>query len=621
MRHSHPRNRVSRSLLAALTSLGLVAAACSNKKDDGDISSDTTVTDGSGSPTTEGGDTTVEQTTIPPTNPPITDPTVEVTMGGKLVVAGEAEVANPWTPGAMQCDSFCQMRARTFYDPIITIDNDLNYRPYLAESIDVNAEATEFTIKIREGIKFHDGTDLDADAVMFNLNTAGKGLLIQAALKDLARDPACVAAAGGVLLTIGTTCDIVMEKVDDYTFKMFTGKNGDGTAPIAWPLFPFYLGGQWGLMASPTWLAEVAADPAKATSPVGTGPFLFKEYAPGEGGKLVVTRNPNYWLQDTDGNTYPYLDEVEFKVISDSQVRATALEAGDVDLIATSDASVISDFEDNADFPTILQQEYSETNYILLHLSKPGPLQSKEVRCALEQAIDKVDLIDAISNGYLDPANGMFSPGQEGSLADNGGVQYDPEAAAAAIEAYEAANGPVEIIYSTTTAATPLATAEYLKDTWAEIGVDTTIVQIEQSKLINNALYGDEAFDAFGWRNHAGLYLDSQFFWWHSSAALPDGALALNFGRLNDPEVDRLLEESRSELDPAARIAIAEELNRYMASQCFTIPTAYTKWGIIHQPAVQGIGTTSQPGGDGLLRDGAGFPGQVWLTSVFLSEG
>jgi len=294
-------------------------------------------------------------------------------------------------------------------------------------------------------------------------------------------------------------------------------------------------------------------------------------------------------------------------------------------MIATSDAAVVSeydpDFGSESTFNLTLQAQYSETNYVLFHLSKPGPLQSKDVRCALLQAIDKQDLIDTVANGYSTPANGPFSPGQEGNLADNGALPYDPEAAAAAIADYEAANGPVTINYSTTTAATSLATAEYLQATWGEIGVDVTIDQIEQSKLINNALFGDPAFDAFGWRNHAGLFLDSQYFWWHGSAALPDGSLALNFGRLNDPEINRLLDLSRSETDPDARRGYAEDVNRRFASECYVIPTSYTNWGVISSPAIIGIGTLPQPDGNGgFVRDGAGFSGQVWLTSVFKAE-
>lgn len=597
-----------RLIAAVVVSLGLVVAACS-KKDA--ATEDTTET-------TAGGEGT--QPTV--TDAPITTPEIEPVIGGRIVVAGEAEVSNPWTPAAIQCDSFCQMRARTFYDPLVSIDTDLNWRPFLAESIEPNADNTVFTIKVREGIKFHDGSDVNADAVMFNLNATGSGLLVSAGVKDIARDPACWKADGGLA---NLTCKLLMEKVDDYTFTIAMGKDGNAAAPLSWPLFPYYLGGQFGLIASQQWLESVAAGTGDPTAAVGSGPFMFKEFAPGEGGKLVVTKNPNYWQKDAAGRQLPYLDEIEFRVISDSQVRAAALESGDVDIIATSDSAVVSEYDPNfgsdSTFNLTLQAEYSETNYVLFHLSKPGPLQSKEVRCALLQAIDKQDLIDTVANGYPKPANGPFSPGQEGNLADNGSLPYDPEAAAAAIADYEAANGPITINYSTTTAASSLATAEYLQATWGEIGVDVTIDQIEQSKLINNALFGDPAFDAFGWRNHAGLFLDSQYFWWHGSAALPDGNLALNFGRLNDPEINRLLDLSRSETDPELRRGYAEDVNRRFASECYIIPTSYTTWGVISSPAIQGIGTLPQPdGAGGFVRDGAGFSGQVWLTAVFKAE-
>ena len=227
----------------------------------------------------------------PITNAPITDPPVEATYGGKIVVAGEAEVSNPWTPAAMQCDSFCQMRARTFFDPLITVDNDLNWRPYLAESITANDDNTVFTIKIREGITFTDGTDVNADAVMFNLNANGSGLLVSAAVKDLARDPACWTADGGLA---NLACSLVMEKVDDYTFTMATGFNGDASQPLPWPLFPYLgsqfgssppavaggrrrrqrqgrrAGGLWPFMFSSTCRARVASSSSSATRTTGT---------------------------------------------------------------------------------------------------------------------------------------------------------------------------------------------------------------------------------------------------------------------------------------------------------------------------------------------------------------
>jgi hypothetical protein len=67
------------------------------------------------------------------------------------------------------------------------------------------------------------------------------------------------------------------------------------------------------------------------------------------------------------------------------------------------------------------------------------------------------------------------------------------------------------------------------------------------------------------------------------------------------------------------RRGIAEDINRRFADQCFIIVSDYTEWGVIHDPAVQNIGRTPLPDGR-FARDGAGFPGQVWLTAVFLAE-
>ena len=348
------RRRAGRYVAAALVSFSLVAAACGDKKDDDAV--ETEDTEAEVEETTPPDDGATEDTadvTTPETEtteapaPVVTEPPeseFDPVIGGKLVVAGEAEAANPWTPANVQCDSFCQMRVRTFYDPLVTVDDELDVQPYLAESITANEDSTAFTIKVREGITFHDGTPLDADAVMDNINRSFRSLLIGAAVKDVARN----------LADPGADPDnpqILFEKIDDFTFTMFTGFNGDPEQPIPWPTFPIYLTGQGGLIASPTWLAAVDAGTAQPTDAVGTGPFVFQSYAPGD--RLIVTKNPDYWRTDENGNQLPYLDEIEFRVIVDSQVRAQALESGDVDMIATSDNNVIVDYLDNPDFPMV----------------------------------------------------------------------------------------------------------------------------------------------------------------------------------------------------------------------------------------------------------------------------
>ena len=98
------------------------------------------------------------------------------------------------------------------------------------------------------------------------------------------------------------------------------------------------------------------------------------------------------------------------------------------------------------------------------------------------------------------------------------------------------------------------------------------------------------------------------------------GQLALNFGRLKDPVINDVLAKNRAEPDPAKRKEYAEEVNQEFAKQCWILPTAWTIWGVPAKANIQGIGQATFPGGTGKLRDGAGFPGQVWFNNVWLKQ-
>ncbi len=609
VRNSRSSGNAGRLLAAALISLGLIAAACSNKKDDGGTATDVTTETTAGSETTgTGAETTAPETTVAAETP---------VAGGTLIVSGEAEVASPWTPAAMQCDSYCQQRARSFYDPVVVIGEDLEPHGLLVESWTNNDAFTEFTFKVRSGISFHDGTPLDAAAIVKNLQVSGSGLLLGAALKDIGKlcdGTPCTAAQ---LTDPAVVKTLAIEATDASTFVIKTGFNGDLANPLPWPGMPSALGTQWGLIASPTWLDAVTAGTADATKAVGTGPFIVESYAPRD--KLVVKRNPNYWQKDAAGVQLPYLDGIEFRVIEDSETAADALRAGDIDIFSTSASLVVSDFrEDPEAFPMVEQDQLVETNYILIDLAKPGALQDKNVRCALSLAIDRQELIDATAGGILKPANGLFSPGQQGYLEDNGGsTTFDPDTAKQMIADYEATNGPVAVDYGTTTSAINAQIAELLKGYWEAIGVDFTYTQVPQDSFITNALFGDPGFFMYGWRNHAGVRVDSQYFWWHSANAAPDGQLALNFGRVNDPAVDKGLETARSATDDAAATAAAEDVNKEMASNCYQIPTSWTLWGTPHLPKVKGLSSWVLPDGSP-SRDGAGFSGQFWTQTLWI---
>jgi peptide/nickel transport system substrate-binding protein len=519
------------------------------------------------------------------------------------LVAGDAEVANPWTPAAMQCDSYCQQRARTFYDPLVALGSDNKIHGVLAESLTPNADFSQWTIKLRTGINFTDGTPFNADAAITNLQATGTGLLVSGAIVDVAKNP---------------DKSLKIEKVDDSTFTIFMGLNGDPNQPMAWPGFDAALSGQLGLMASPTWLETVKADPTQASKPVGTGPFIVQSYAPRDA--LVVTRNPNYWQKDKDGVQLPYLDKITFRVIEDAKTSEEALKSGDIDIFSTSRAQVIQDFRDDADnYPMSEQTQYTETGYILMDLVKDNALKDARVRCALSMAIDRQEVIDLTSAGILQVANGMFSPGQQGYLVDNGfDTAQNLDEAKKLIEEYKTETGKdVTFHLGSTADALTMQASELYQGYWKEIGVDVEIDTVPQDQYITNALLGVPTFEAYPWRNHAGVFIDSQNAWWNSRSGVADGALSLNFGRLNDPDVDAQLAIARSDPDEAKRTAAAEEVNRIMAKNCYQIPLSWALWGTPHKPSVMGLGATTLPDGT-QARDGAGFSGQFWMTSMWV---
>jgi peptide/nickel transport system substrate-binding protein len=529
-----------------------------------------------------------------------TAPTAEPTRGGTLVYAVEADTAAPWLPSSMVCAAACHSTVgRTVFEPLVVLADDGNYYPYLLESIEPNADFTSWTLVVREGVKFHDGTDLNADAVAAHIEATRTSALLQAAVKPIVE----VVSDGAMTVTVNTD--------------------------VSWPAFPTYLNSQLGYVPSPTWTAAVTAGTAQPTEPVGTGPFKFESYEAGENGRFVASRFEDYWRGDgpnaVTGEGLPYLDGIEVRFIPDSQARSQALLAGDIDLVQTNNGVEINDLEsEDGVFVTTLTSPFeTEVSYLLINNSAdvqgaPNPFADIRVRRALAHATNNEVLSEARTAGRFPPANGPFAPGVIGHLEDTGAPQYDPDAARALLEEVQAETGsPVTIAYKTTTDPFNLTTAELLKEMWEEVGFTVTIDQIPQGEFINEALAGN--FQVFGWRNHSGIDPDQQFVWWSSTAAT---GIALNFGRIIDPEVDRLLGEIRSQTDEAARTAAAEDLNRYFGEQVFNVWNNWVFWGLAHDDNVFNVKGTTIPGApEGVrgLNIGANLAGAIFPGEIFES--
>jgi len=555
--------------LATLSAFGLVAAACG-----GGGGSSSGTTQGTSAPSVAGSSEATGTSAAGSSEAPTTEAAATPTTGGSLVWGIEADTSNPWRPYEMVCATSCYQVIGSVYDPLTVITDDDSWKPYLAESVLPNADNTVWTIKVRPGVTFHDGTPLDGAAVVENLTRAKSGILTGTALADVT--------------------NIAVNPSDPLA--------ADVTIKRPWTSFPLYLAGQIGMIASPTWLKASDSDDALKSKPVGTGPFIFESYTPNESFK--AKRNPNYW-----NKPYPYLDEVEFRPIADALNRRDALKGGGVQIIHTTNGQTIADNRDSKDFAMEERTFKGATSYTLLHVTQvlpdgsSSPLTDQRVRCALANAYDAQTIVNTIDAGVDKVANGPFSPEQVGYLKDTGYPQkQDLEKAKSLIADYKKDHpGPLTLSLATTQDDTNLTIAQFQKQWWEEAGVDSvSIDQIDQGNYIVTALLGN--FQVFQWRNHSGVDVDTQYIWWHSSTALPVGQLALNFGRIKDPIIDQALDENRGETDPAKKKGYAEAINQRFADQCYDIWSSWTTWAVLHDEKVQvptdftlPDGTTTKP--------------------------
>jgi peptide/nickel transport system substrate-binding protein len=301
-------------------------------------------------------------------------------------------------------------------------------------------------------------------------------------------------------------------------------------------------------------------------------------------------------------------------VFVDVQSRVNALLEGAVDMIHLSNGEFIGDLRDEEGIEIAETDAFGETGYLLINNSDPV-MSDIRVRRALALATDNEAISRDREGGVEPPANGPFSPTQIGHLEDTGYPEFDLEEAIALVEEYEAENGPLSITFDTTNDPYNRETNEFIAASWQAAGIDVAINTVEQGQFIINALTGD--FQVFGWRNHGGVNPDSQRVWWHSETSTQ--GLALNFGRIRDPELDALLDTVRSSTDEADRQAAAEDINRLFGEQVYNIWNTWTVWGLPHLPTVHCIDDFTFPDGGSTI-PGAGIAGTHQIVQMWVEQ-
>jgi peptide/nickel transport system substrate-binding protein len=280
------------------------------------------------------------------------------------------------------------------YDRLVNFDDQENLLPGLATAWEVSEDGLTYTLTLRQGVMFHDGTPFNADSVKFNIQRH-------------------IDKPDSAYYTIYEPVDHV-EVVDDYTAKIVMKEIR--------PNFIYEGLAQWGaLQLSPT--SYQAQDPDNyGNPPVGTGPFVFDSYEPGS--LIKYKRNDNYW----DGA--PLLDGVEVKVIPEPAVQLTELEAGTTDAIIVSPKDVSTVQDDGLE----VQQRISPGVCLVSLNTSKGVTQELAVRKAIALAVDRDTMIEALLYGFAAKSRAGVTEDSPFYNADIPEIEYDPEAAGAVLD-------------------------------------------------------------------------------------------------------------------------------------------------------------------------------------------
>jgi peptide/nickel transport system substrate-binding protein len=398
--------------------------------------------------------------------------------------------------------------ARALFDPLFLFDADGNIQNNLVEKAEHNPEYTEWTLTIRPGIQFHDGRKLTAADVVRSSRTYRESPVLGGAYN---------------LATIESS-----EVLSELTLRTRTRK--------PWPTLRQQSTTQLSFVLDPDWLSST-----NYQKPNGTGPFKLETWEVGK--RLVAVRNPNYWRSDEWGNKLPYLDRIEFQVITNDQERFEALQSGRIDImlqtLTTPNLATVRDRCRKGEFQCFSDQK-GETpeNLVVLNTSKP-PLNSLDARRALAMAVDRNDYVTRITGGLNQPADSMYAPSSPW-YTPTAYPAYNPTEAARLVDRVKVRNRGVfrfELMAVNNEDGTRVA--QYLQAAWAKVGIDVQVSTLDNQKKIINQVSGKyqasltQLFDSFHPLGMAA-YLDPE--------QTREDQLTMSFARLNDPEMGTLLE-------------------------------------------------------------------------------
>ena len=369
--------------------------------------------------------------------------------GGTLDI-GVPSVLAQWSPAGTAWNAAELQAGRAVYDRLVSRDADDVPVPELASDLTPNADFTVWTITVRPGVTFHDGTPLDATAVAANLEAQRTSPSSAALLVPIASVQATTAAT--VVVTTTTP----------------------------WSTFPQVLTTQVGYIAAPSVLTGASA------TPIGTGPFAYGGAA--LDGSLTFTKNPTYWK---DG--LPHLDAVRFVTIPEASARVDAVIDGSVDLVAVDEPRQLSRLDDLGDGSGVVvvddrNGERPKVN-LAFETGRP-PFDHITARRAVALATDREAILESVFDGQGTIARGMLSDASPW-FSDHTAPARDVERARKQAEEYQEETGE-RLSFKLLVPADP--TLAHVASLWrvqlSQAGIDLQLEPVDEPTLVASTLLG-----------------------------------------------------------------------------------------------------------------------------------
>lgn len=400
------------------------------------------------------------------------------------------------------------------FDRLVELDENLQFQPGLAERWE--AEGTVWRFYLRQGVTATNGEPMDAHAVKFTFDRI---------MDPETRSPQATRLAAFKEVRV----------VDDYTVEIETHQ------PYA-PMLHI-LAAQW--IVPPKAVQEMGVQ--FGNRPIGSGPYILEEWQQGQ--QAVLRANPNYWKGK------PAIDRVIFRPISEASTRVSALMTGEVDIAAAIPPERLEELRRHPDID--LKAKTGTMLYLGLQSLEP-PFDKREVRQAINYAIDVDLIIDAILEGSAVPMHGAIFEGGIGYDPELKPYPYDPEKAKELLAQAGYPNGFETELFTppggVEGTSNTLEVAEAIAFMLGQVGIDVKIQLLDPAT--QHQRYANREFKMYlytwPFQPEPDRYLWTLF---HSKAR---GYYYQN------PEADRILEEGQRVLDPAARHEVYKQLDRFL---------------------------------------------------------